>query len=170
MNVEALFELAYPVGTDVVVVDDEDGVIRGKVKVIGDDGLTVQCVGRKADVISWPNLRFIAHDGFPVREFRGPHKENSEAEIAELRKKLSVAERLAASRSAVRTDGWSRPRSYGHFGDPFEVVGVMTPAHLGNGGPGFADSFESEVLLFDAPDGALAMLWDLETVYELGQA
>ncbi len=165
MDVETLFELSYPIGTDVVVVDDEDRLIRGKVKAINDDGLTVQCVGLKADVISWPVLRFIAHDGFPVREIKGPYKENDWTEVDELRRKLRAAELNQARHTCP-----APTRRYARFGDPFEVVGDLTPAYLDNDGWDFADSFESEVLLFDAPDGAIAMLWDFESVYEFGDA
>ena len=52
------------------------------------------------------------------------------------------------------------------FGDPFLIENTkMTLMNLGNRGEYFEDEAFEEVIICDAKNGAMGLLYDLETVY-----
>ncbi len=170
-QVATLFAQNYPIRTEVIAIDDEDLMVRGRITAITEEGVTITCGGLKSDTIKWPNLRFIAHDGFPVREYNGPHRLNTEQELQDLRTKLSRMESKLSGRSEIDEIPRSYSRKYSvGFGDPFELDCSVCSAYLGNSGLIYADSFEAEVLLCSSFDGAFGMLWDFESIFELCDA
>jgi hypothetical protein len=154
LDISKLFEMSYPMGTEVIVIDDDDHVLKGKIVGSDDEGMEVLCGKTQPDFVRWVELRFIAPYDYPVKRTRAPWRTNKDTELTALRRAAAATKRREQRRRAA-------------FGDPFEVEGLVTSAHVGNSGRIWGDTFFSEVLVFEH-DGMTAMLWDFESVFEFG--
>ncbi len=173
-----LFYSCFTEGDEVVAIDVDDQFFWGKMVNPTFEGCELHANGRTRKLL-WDDVRFMAHDGFPVRKILG-------ADGSATIEKLDTTDTQAAVRSALSTEFPERPRHQVRFGDPFDVV---EPVHMelynpGNSGPSFWRHFwnettrlwhspahviahqqTEEVIVMKANDGARAQLWDMTTVY-----
>lgn len=65
-----LWRSMFKDGDEVVAILDTDAIVYGKIKA---KPLTAEFkrMGQKPVVVDWDDIRFIAHDGFPVRKLLG---------------------------------------------------------------------------------------------------
>ncbi len=180
-----LFDACFEEGDEVVVIDIDDNLWWGRLKNITTRGLEVRKGGWVRSFIGdkkkleWDDIRFMAHDGFPVRKLMG-------ADGSRTIEKLDTRETRTAVRAALKQEFPSQPeRRTVRFGDPFDAECVSTRLyHPGNSGPEYWDQFynrtlqqyyspehrqeafdKEEVIVMEAVDGAKAELWDLTTLY-----
>lgn len=169
-----LFDAAFKIGDDVVLIDDNDNVIVGKLTEVRDD-----CCFIGDQWAYWNDIRFICHDGFPVKKLRG-------ADGSKLIEKLDTTETRAVIRKALTTSVcmicaklFSDNRLVYRtrctkcvqvvFGDPFMAEAVSASLYnSGNSGSCFWQTEWEECLVLKAKDGAVAQVFDLSTVYYYG--
>ena len=85
----AEFVFMFNQGDEVVLVTDEDEIKQGRLQYdLGSDYFTLKRVLGRDEVLSWDIVRFIAHDGMPVKKLRGADGS------ASLLKEESVADRM----------------------------------------------------------------------------
>ena len=155
-----LFNRNFKLGDAVIVIDDYDKMAWGSLHTISDAGFRlVKSYGRfsRHKFFSWDEIRFMCHDGFPVKQLFGA--DGSETIESE------------PNMAAVLRTGLRQTYRQIVFGDPFLIESVAAETHnTGNDGPEhwWEDSEESLELV--APDGARAQLWDLNTVFHVGTA
>lgn len=65
-----LWRSMFKDGDEVVAITDDDRVVAGKIKA-KPMTCTIKRIGFKAVEIDWDDIRFIAHDGFPVKKLLG---------------------------------------------------------------------------------------------------
>lgn len=190
-----LFKSQFKKGEQVMAVLDDGQIIWGKLD-FNDHGISLAkgkgIVSHKA---TWDDVRFLAHDGFPVKKIMCPPSddlldkldttETQElirgaidftlcADCGKLIKEDSDAVKYYYSNNPL-TDYLCRDcndtkRSLG-FVDPFLIENVS--AHLVNSGSvgayfcdddWYYDHF-IETLVLKSNDGAMAHLWDLESIF-----
>jgi len=170
-----LFESCFKEGDEVVVIDEDDRFHWGKA-AFNEQGFALYRPG-KATAFLWDQVRFMAHDGFPVRKILGADGSTS----IEL---LDTEDTQEAIRE-VLTEEFSGKRISARLGDPFDVEDVVAKLfHAGNSGPNYWNRFynsvlgryfsedhreaaweREEVILLESRDGAKAELWDIPTIY-----
>lgn len=169
-----LFDECFNIGDDVIVVDVFDQFYWGKLIKTTETECVVQRRAR-TDYLSWDDIRFMAHDGFPVKKIKGKWEN---LELLDNSKTMSIIRR-----SLDKTPHPSRTR----FGDPFDITEPVTSwlYHPGNSGRKYWNRFwnehlqqylspahrtlgyeTEEVIVMEAKDGACAELWDLTTILE----
>ena len=77
MNLDELYRSAFPDGTKVVIVDEEDRVVWGKLRTTDDHAIVMR--GKIEDLVPWETVRFMAQDEFSFHKVTGPMP--SEAEM-----------------------------------------------------------------------------------------
>jgi hypothetical protein len=174
-----LFESCFKLGDEVVVVDVFDQFWWGLLDGITDFGCLLLRPGVEPKSLTWDDVRFMAHDGFPVRRLIG-------ADGSATIEKLDTTDTQRAVRKALALE-YPKQKPYvparAVFGDPFDVEAASAKLyHPGNSGPGYWSRFwngreyhsedhreagyeTEEVLVLTAKDGAKAELWDLTTIY-----
>lgn len=185
-----LFHATFKKGDEVVIIDDDDEVIMGKMVEFDEDIASIRTDRNKpARNVYWIDVRFMSHDGFPVAKLMG-------ADGSKLVEQLPTADAIKTIRATFNHDVCSdcgelfdncgklipeetkcrkhrRHRTIGgFFGDPFRFEAadcrLWNPgnagAHFWHGNPG--EEFE-ECLEMTAKDGAKGHLFYLETVYHL---
>ena len=166
-NAWEIYRVCFEEGDCVVLVTDDDVFDWGRLKS-SDEGLTLSWPGKQTRFYDWEDIRFMAHDGFPVKKIMGKEPEvnlrHFKTKIAAIREKFHFGRLIQ--------ELWGGCTSM-HFGDPFEILDVS--ATLVN--PGnclyFASEEEyhqnylyEEVIMCEAKDGAKGLLWDLPTIHE----
>lgn len=170
-----LFEKIFKQGDEVVVITDYDRFHWGKLSY----NFTNCTLKRpnKEEVIPWHNVRFISHDGFPIKRLTG-------ADGSKLIEKINTADVQATIKNALvfslckdcgklteniyRCDSCQKiadkVRSM-RVGDPFDIEGVY-PVLLKEGIWGLSgNNSEAECLHLVAPNGAIGQLFDLPSIY-----
>ena len=152
-----LFDRTFSEGDAVIVVTEDDEWGWGTLHDIGESGAQLYR-GSKHCHIYWADMRFMCHDGFPIRKLRGA---DGSASI----------EKMPSQRSLIKTVLESK--KYGLtelvFSDPFYIEGIVRSIlyNEGNDGPEYFPTDYEEVLELVAPDGATAHLWSLNTVWHV---
>jgi hypothetical protein len=172
MNLKEIYRFAFPDGTNVVVVDDEDGFHWGTLKTLLHEIVLTQ--GKAETRLPWDSVRFMAQDDFDLRDVRGPFPTEPEimARIAvdirkglvEMSRQIQKAPAPRAPRQPYRTP--ARAQGTIRFGDPFELEGAFTLHNAGNDGPEHWGEESAETIVIEQP-GRIALLWDLGTVFEM---
>lgn len=174
-----LFYSCFKEGDEVVVIDVNDKFWWGRFHDLPGNEFELRTDGR-VWVLDVNEIRFMAHDGFPVRKVLG-------AEGSSTIEQIDTEDTQAAIRQALRLEypEWEQ-RTVGHvrFADPFDIENVNARLyHPGNSGLRYWSRFWSEAvgyfsdshreagyedeecLVLTSRDGAKAELWDLTTVY-----
>ncbi len=196
-----LFYHTFKEDEEVVVVCDNDEFLWGRLHSIKADGCVVRrYTGARGYYdkwnyedyfVPWDEIRFMAHDGFPVRKLMGADGSKSieQLDTTDIQKAIRQSlwtpthnnletikreEKVAEDEEYWKThpypysgdDDGEAPHS-AVFGDPFFIEGVsMELLNKGNGGhEGWDDHLFEEVLVCQAKDGAMGLLYDLTTVY-----
>ena len=150
-----LFNRNFKDGDAVIVIDDDDRVGWGTLRSITEHGFTLVRVSlsrTRRKRFQWDGIRFMSHDGFPVRRLFGADG--------------SYAIETEPSEAGVIRTGLAMEYVSIVFGDPFLVENVAAEIHNpGNAGPEHWREDSEESLELVAPDGARAQLWDLNTVF-----
>lgn len=148
-----LFEQHFSVGQEVIAIFEDDTYVWGKLVGVDIQGCILQKVTTgKSKFFPWCTIRFMCHDGFPVRKMFGADG----SESIELTTGAAAAIRLTFSKEFKQIV----------FGDPFLVENVR--GHLyypGNSGPEHVGEDGEECFELVAPDGAAGLLWTLDTCY-----
>ncbi len=150
-----LFDRTFNEGDAVIVITEEDAWAWGELRDIGDQGALLK-QGNKYRSIDWADMRFMCHDGFPIRKLKGADGSPS-------------IEKMPSQRDLIRTV----LKKYGFtelvFSDPFYIEGIVRSIlyNEGHDGPEHFHTSYEEVLELVAPDGATAHLWTLNTVWHV---
>ncbi len=174
-----LYRSMFSDGDFVVVIDEDDDMHWGKIKAT-EDCATLSWPGRpKADPIPWTQIRFIAHDGFPVKKLMGADgsrriEKLSSKGPARLIRTLLTHDICVRCEEEIPDWDMSPARNGDHchpcarivFADPYQIEIVRAELYYpGNcGDTWWGEDFE-EVLMLHADDGAKAQLFDLSTVF-----
>jgi hypothetical protein len=149
-----LFDRTFNEGDAVIVITEEDTWAWGTLRDIGDQGALLK-QGNKYRSIGWADMRFMCHDGFPIRKLKRADGSSS-------------IEKMPSQRNLIRT---VLEKRFGLtelvFSDPFYIEGIVRAIlyNEGNDDPNFWYTDNEEVLELVAPDGATAHLWSLATVW-----
>lgn len=185
-NVWKLFNSHFKEGDDVVFIDDSDVMTAGKMVGFDDIGCYLKSPWSGRNTFHfWEDIRFMAHDGFPVKKLRGADgsKLIEQIDTTDIKKALVDATTYKGCDKCGRVI--DRRAQYGMcakcyniwraemarptvFGDPFMIEAgrgiLFNEGSKSNGG------YFDECLVLQAADGAWAELYDLSTVYFFGAA
>lgn len=158
INVSAweLFDRTFSEGDAVIVITEDDEWGWGTLAEIGEHGAQLYR-GSKHCHIYWSDMRFMCHDGFPIKKLKGA---DGSASI----------EKMPSQRSLVKM---VLEKKFGLtelvFSDPFYIEGIVRSIlyNEGNDGPEYFPTDYEEVLELVAPDGATAHLWALNSVWHV---
>lgn len=152
-----IFNAAFSVGDHLIMITDEDEIVQGEM-IECTETYGMLKTSKMKITIPWIHVRFCSHIGFPVAECCG-----ADGHIS-IEKEKNVAEDL---RSMLQ--GSVRNKNCGvslttRFGDPFDITEpvkafIFHPRILTYGG-----EFEEGIKL-QAKDGAIGLLYHLESVY-----
>lgn len=171
-----LFKSQFKEDDEVIAIMDNGRVVWGKLG-FDDDGISL---GKGKGIASvkakWTDIRFLAHDGFPVKKVMCPPTDD-------LLDKLDTTDTQKFIRNAIDytvcgrcpklikedSNDWLCPdcrkkipkRAMG-FGHPFLIEDVS--AILINKG-NTTDFRFVETIVLESRDGAIAHLWDLESIF-----
>lgn len=182
-----LYRSMFSDGDFVVVIDENDDMHWGKIKATETHAILSWHSRPQPKVIPWTQIRFMAHDGFPVKKLMGAdgstsiEKCDSKEPMRIIRKLLTHSlcvscEKLIEDKNMDPMSGrvgkpldecktcWKLSRH--RFGDPFDIEPVRSRLYYpGNcGDEWWGEDFE-EVLMLHADNGAKAQLFDLSTVF-----
>ena len=184
-----LFYNLFKEGDAVVIVADNDEFLWGKLDRVRPDGCVIKNNSYSREYyemnyfVPWNEIRFMAHDGFPVKKLMG----------ADGSKSIELLSGLSDIPTAIRASLWSPNRKTlreqegeefrrthiwvvdddggggfhsASFGDPFYVENIsMTLLNKGNTGEKYEDDLYEEVIVCKSRDGAMGLLYDLGTIY-----
>jgi len=173
-----LFNSHFKEGDDVVAIDGDDQFHWGKLESIIETGCTLSHrPGRVRKELKWDEIRFMAHDGFPVRKVLGA---SGSASI----EKIDTTNTQKAIHQLLKSEFPHKTPTHGRFGDPFDFEAADTKIYNpGNSGPNYWARFWNELtgyfsnqhrelayaneecLVLTSKDGAKAQLWDIPTIY-----
>ena len=158
MNQRSAWELFlsnFLLGQDVVVITDEDEFFAGKLVLVAEDYCIIRGPNEEYK-LEWLNIRFMAHDGFPVRQLKG-------ADGSKSIEKIDTTETQELIRDSLQKESY---KMRAVIGDPFEIDVVESRLwNPGMSGPRcWGHKFE-ETLVLTAPDGAVGLLYDIPTIY-----
>jgi len=172
-----LFESCFKEGDEVVVIDEDDRFHWGRM-TFDKQGLGFALYNPyKAVAFLWDDVRFMAHDGFPIRKLLGADGSRTIELLDTLNTQESIREALSIE--------FPQKIISARLGDPFDIEGVVARLyHAGNSGLSYWNRFynsllqkyhseahreagweREEVIVMESKDGAKAELWDLTTVY-----
>ena len=182
-NLWDLFHSHFKIGDQLIIIDSDDEVIIGKYLSVREEGITLKTVfsGRER-FISWTDVRFMGNDGFPVRKLMGA--DGSESIEREFEKGINAAEIIrAATIEELKTKEIKpEPRRVSRIvgGHPFMIVeceavivkpGNSLQSHFSLWNERyrtphrFEDTPWEEGLVLTAPNGAIAELYDFESIF-----
>lgn len=170
-----LFDSCFSEKDEVIVIDTDDRFFWGRLRNVTDHGCELHKRGRTVE-LKWDDVRFMAHDGFPVRKLLG-------ASGSSTIEKLDTKDTQTAIHKALEFEfPQERTRKF-RVGDPFDIeCSSARLFHPGNSGFGYWGQFcnesryfskdhreegyaREEVLVLSSKDGAMAELWDPTTIY-----
>lgn len=151
---------------EVVLVLEDDTFAWGALHTLS-DGVELCRQSRRTKFYPWEQIRFMAHDGFPVRKVTGPPSDHiiEDIDTTEVQQAVRGLLDAAKPKPKPRTGGWRRASGIGiGFGDPFVIEGVS--ATLCNPGRLFTPGEEcEETIVMRSPEGAGGLLWDIPTIH-----
>jgi len=66
-----LWDSMFKEGDNIILITDDDEFKWGKIKRATEGSLDLKTGQRPVEVIDWDDIRFMAHDGFPVKKLMG---------------------------------------------------------------------------------------------------
>ncbi len=191
-NLWDLFHSHFKIGEDLIVIDTEDNVFIGRYVAVSEIGITLKGVfaGREK-VHEWDDVRFIGHDGFPVRKLMGA--DGSPSIEKEFKKGINAVEaiRLAMCEELKTKELKPKPRRQttrvhrSVWGCPIMIddcdARIVNPGNSLQthwslwdyryaNACGYEHSDWEEALVLTAPNGAKAELYDFESIYHFDLA
>ncbi len=173
-NAWELFRKLFREGDEVIIITDEDAFIWGDLMSYDEEGCELRSM-KGTRKYKWDCIRFMGHDGFPVRALTGASEELSILKDECFIRSIIGYPRFTDVRFIERDrKDWlsNRPGGYRSgggsvtFGDPFLIENTeMKLMNLGNRGEYFEDDAYEEVIVCESKDGAKALLYDLETTF-----
>lgn len=196
-----LFRKLFKVGQFVVAITDEDKMIWGYLDWT-DEHLVLSYPTRHTAQYDWDTIRFIGHDGFPIKKVWGSQGQdelnNVRSVIAEsnavvceecgavvgVRKRRVRVEpndlfrtKMLLCLSCKRRLRYYYPKNHPQsgsavvhsmsFGDPFEILDVFIAfCNSGNATEEFDGQFE-EFAFCRAKSGAVGMLYDMTSIFDV---
>lgn len=158
----ALWRECFKEGEDVIAVTVDDKFFWGTLRTLS-EGVELTKPNAKTKCLPFDDIRFMSHDGFPVQQLMGA--DGSEAIVSLRAERVHEAIREALEMYVPGEPRYRRPSSY-VCGHPFIVEAsacrLLNPR---NAGPDFYSEPNEEVLQCWSPDGAVGLLWDLDTVF-----
>jgi hypothetical protein len=142
---------------EAILVLVDESIEFGRIVQYDDEFCSLQSQ-RGTKIIRWLDVRFMSHDGFPVRKLFGA--DGSASIEKQDNKRTQRKLRIMPDVLDIEVQ----------FGDPFITQAVQaTLVNAGNSGPAWwpgsaGEEFE-ECLILHAEDGAIAHLFDIPTVY-----
>lgn len=91
-----LWDSMFKENDNIVLITDDDEFKWGKIKSADSDFLHLRTPVGRIEVIKWDDIRFVAHDGFPVKKLLG-------ADGSQLIEKLDTKNTQKAIRQALDT-------------------------------------------------------------------
>lgn len=191
-----LFNSAFKLGDEVLLIDDEDKVYWGKLSSFNDDFCVLRRPNGRDTEFKWEYLMFMSHDGFPCKKLLGADGSKSIERIdtTSIQKALRTAlltdlcfdcdKRLVPHNHLRREQGRSRcapckkvrrqylidhpPRRTYYRGDPFRIENVASELfNVGLSGEPFWNEHYEETLVLKSIDGAIAHVFALDTIYHV---
>jgi len=159
-NAWKLYWNMFQDGDEVVIITEDDKMAWGEIKARG-NGCWLKRYCYKDKFFDWDEIRFMAHDGFPVRKLMG-------ADGSKNIEKLQTEDVQNQIREGLGLEYEEKKLKRIVYSDPFMIDSCK--AKLVNKGnvwvPGSLNLHE-EVLLLKSDDGAKGMLWgcSLFTMY-----
>lgn len=167
-----LFKNTFKQGDFVIIVTDNDKFYWGSM-AYDEENCYLGRPGRRVELIPWNSVRFIANDGFPIRELCGADgsisiEQMDTAAIQEKIHKELVSETESLCVYDVNYQKVIKRFRNVRFGDPYDIEGVR-PILLKEG-PWCGlkkpwNNPNAECLHLIAPGGAVGQLYSLESVY-----
>jgi len=75
INLWTTFHKNFKIDDELIIVNEDDEVFVGKLKQIEEDFCIIKQPHKKrSDMIWWDDIRFIAHEGFPIKKLSGGEK------------------------------------------------------------------------------------------------
>jgi hypothetical protein len=184
----AILYEAFKGGDEVIFIDDTDHLYYGKLILLAGDERDVyfglKQLSGKIDKYAWSEVRFMSHDGFPVRKLTGADGSNliEKIDTKDIQTALrEVTNYILCSRCGDKIHEskaiTQRYKKYCEdcamnlvFSDPFLVEGVnITIFNAGNCGLSwYGDHFE-ETTFLKAKDGSIGLLWEIPSIYYVGR-
>ena len=189
-----VFKECFEEGEEVVVVLEDGKFDWGKLSY-DEEGIDLAKGSGIASMShDWIDIRFMAHDGFPVKKVMCPPTDTlleklDTTDIQDLIRQTLTYTLCGKCKEAIADPApyvncekcreiqrekdrvWrenidGRRRSFG-FGHPFLIEGVSaTLINKGNNGPEYYEmDYLIETLVLKSKDGAIAHLWDLESIF-----
>lgn len=141
-------------GDEVVIITDDDKLYWGELET-HNDGIELIIIRGPSRHYSWDQIRFMSHDGFPVKKLMG-------ADGGKSIEKLDTTDTQKVIRAALVPGSMISVT----FGDPFVIEDCFGKLlHPGNCGPAWWNEDGEEVVTLQSRDGANGLLWGLETLY-----
>jgi hypothetical protein len=194
-DVYKLFLDEFKINDDVIIIDEDDNFIFGKiVKFEYDQGILLRKYFYPPYLKwhQWETMRFICHEGFPVRKLfpRSSDKylvQLDTNDIVNSLRQLTVSEICVKcgkltegsrdNHTAITSwgDEYHCPKCYEQYrsmrgGHPFEIENVHTVVY----NPGNCNHYHNyiddryiETMILTSRDGIVGHLWDLSTIFEL---
>ena len=189
-----LFYSLFKEGDKIIVVLGSDGFLWGTLNRVEAEGCWIRGETRKRGYapvpssyfIYWDEIRFMAHDGFPVKKLMGADGSKSIEKLTTSNIQESIAEALwvpnresSEEKAQKSTTDWYANSNAasdtesggisGHdlvFGDPFLIENAsLILLNKGNSGPNFYDALYEEVIVCKSKDGVMGLLYDLRSIY-----
>lgn len=195
MTAWELYHAMFKDGEDIVLIDEDDVVWQGRIVRVDDSTITIKTPIGKEKAYKWLSVRFMSHDGFPVKKLFGADGSRliEKLDTGDVQKLLRDTltpvmcvdcDRLLKNPTNYRCGeryvresrelyplhqcGYCQAReSRYRFGDPFDITEPVESVLLfaGNDGEEYWDEDGQEVLVMRARDGAMAQLYEIKTVY-----
>ena len=149
-----LFDRTFKEGDDVIVVMENEWWAWGKLEYVTHIGADLR-QGIHVRSVYWSEIRFICHDGFPLKKLKGA---DGSASIEKTMHQRGLVKKIMEKKRGFKELV---------FDDPFYIEGIFraTLYNEGNEDPAYFFTDNEEVLELVAPDGATAHLWTLNTVW-----
>ena len=193
-NLWDLFHSHFIIGQELMLLDSDDKVYIGKYIGVSDDGITLKTVflGKQL-FFDWTDIRFLGHDGFPIRKVFGADgshslekefkKGNNAIEIirAATCEELKPKEQEPKPKQVPKKQATPVRRIFG--GCPWMIdeceARIVNPGNslqthpdLWHGryldsmiGVNYEGTEWEEALILTAPNGAIGQLFDFESIH-----
>lgn len=183
----SLYHTMFKNGDEVVLVLEDDEFTWGKIVRAEKEKIVLKSLTDKEEKIHWDDVRFMAHDGFPVKQLFGADGSHLIEQLDTTNTQKAIRQAFSAKtcprcdKPAVSLDAWNNcpkcvERGYSSpafrgvstrtvLGHPYEITAksglLMNPGKIWT-----PNNYKyEEVLLLQSRDGARGMLWDLSTCY-----
>jgi hypothetical protein len=171
---------------EVFFIDDFDNLYFGRLVYLEGEERNIKFMLKKNDGTAtkflWSEVRFMAHDGFPIRKLTGADGSKLSEQIDTTNIQKAIREVVdfticAKCKIKINEDDVVIKRSNEYcptcaktivFNDPYMIEGVnITIFNRDNEGEAFTNHPDEECLLLNARDNAKAILYEVPTIFHL---